>query len=379
MKGSLCGVPAVTRCSGFPASRSSCSRSVCVGGLYTAFLRPTAARRTPPRPSSRPTSQGPRALPAGLLHLPRPRPAGRRRRPEPDRRRRVAPSIFQVESGRMPLNTARSRRRARSPSTRSTQIDQLAAFIGSHGGGPTLPNAGARPTATWRSAATCSAPTAPAATTSPARAARSLRPVRPDLSDASARVIWAAMQSGPENMPRFSDNQLTPKEKKSITSYVEFITKYSSPAAPRSAATARSPRAWSCCWSASGPGRCHALDRCTRMSDEKSIRDRLRAPAEPGEANSGGDSRGSDVSRHVVPADRQRCAPGRVRAATKASTARPTSSVGHAGYAAARGAIRARGPAGRAQGRRAVHAVGRRRHRLRRDVLRGVNQMLSAR
>ena len=32
------------------------------------------------------------------------------------------------------------------------------------------------------------------------------------------------MQTGPENMPRFSDNQLTPDEKRSIVKYVRFIT-----------------------------------------------------------------------------------------------------------------------------------------------------------
>ena len=37
------------------------------------------------------------------------------------------------------------------------------------------------------------------------------------------------MQSGPENMPRFSDNQLTPQDKAAVTRYVEFITKSSQP------------------------------------------------------------------------------------------------------------------------------------------------------
>ena len=32
------------------------------------------------------------------------------------------------------------------------------------------------------------------------------------------------MQSGPENMPRFSDNQLSPDEKRAITKYVRYIT-----------------------------------------------------------------------------------------------------------------------------------------------------------
>ena len=46
---------------------------------------------------------------------------------------------------------------------------------------------------------------------------------------ASARVIYAAMQTGPENMPRFSDNQLTPAEKKAVVRYVQFVTKSKQP------------------------------------------------------------------------------------------------------------------------------------------------------
>jgi ubiquinol-cytochrome c reductase iron-sulfur subunit len=68
------------------------------------------------------------------------------------------------------------------------------------------------------------------------------------------------------------------------------------------------------------------------MSDEKSIRDRLRAPADTGEANSGGDSRGSDVSE----ADFQQTDSAAVLVAKgrdEGQHAAPHHAVGEAGYA----------------------------------------------
>ena len=51
--------------------------------------------------------------------------------------------------------------------------------------------------------------------------------VRPTFAVAVPRVyekIYTAMLSGPENMPVFGDNQLTPEEKRAITRYVRYLT-----------------------------------------------------------------------------------------------------------------------------------------------------------
>jgi ubiquinol-cytochrome c reductase cytochrome c subunit len=45
----------------------------------------------------------------------------------------------------------------------------------------------------------------------------------PSLNDASDKQIYSAMQTGPENMPVFSDNQLTPQEKRQIVAYVQTL------------------------------------------------------------------------------------------------------------------------------------------------------------
>ena len=45
----------------------------------------------------------------------------------------------------------------------------------------------------------------------------------PALNDATDRQIYTAMLSGPENMPVFNDNQLTPDEKRAIIAYVQTL------------------------------------------------------------------------------------------------------------------------------------------------------------
>jgi ubiquinol-cytochrome c reductase cytochrome c subunit len=42
----------------------------------------------------------------------------------------------------------------------------------------------------------------------------------PSLKDATAEQIYAAMLSGPQNMPVFGDNELTPNQKREIITYV---------------------------------------------------------------------------------------------------------------------------------------------------------------
>ena len=45
----------------------------------------------------------------------------------------------------------------------------------------------------------------------------------PSLDQSSDLVIWTAMLSGPQNMPVFSDNQLTEEQKQAITNYVQTL------------------------------------------------------------------------------------------------------------------------------------------------------------
>jgi ubiquinol-cytochrome c reductase cytochrome c subunit len=104
------------------------------------------------------------------------------------------------------------------------QTRALAAFVQSVGGGPALPTGNlidiknvAEGGELFRlNCASCHGTTFKGAPLSAGK-------VAPALNAAKPLQIYAAMQSGPESMPVFSDNQLTPEEKSAIVTYVETI------------------------------------------------------------------------------------------------------------------------------------------------------------
>ena len=51
----------------------------------------------------------------------------------------------------------------------------------------------------------------------------------PGLNDVTAAHIYEAMVTGPQNMPVFSDQNLTPEDKKDIITYLEFLNANPSP------------------------------------------------------------------------------------------------------------------------------------------------------
>ncbi len=51
----------------------------------------------------------------------------------------------------------------------------------------------------------------------------------PDLGTANPQQIYTAMLSGPQNMPKFSDRQLTPEEKRDIVAYVRHAAETPDP------------------------------------------------------------------------------------------------------------------------------------------------------
>ena len=52
------------------------------------------------------------------------------------------------------------------------------------------------------------------------------------------------MLTGPQNMPVFGDNQLSPDEKRDIIAYVQNLKADTTQAASAIGRSARSPRAW---------------------------------------------------------------------------------------------------------------------------------------
>nr|WP_204332591.1 cytochrome c [Geodermatophilus sabuli] len=136
---------------------------------------------------------------------------------------------FQVHTGRMPL----VRQEADAPDKPAVfsdeEIDQLMAYVQANGGGPTLPSGDLRDGDLAQggelfrlNCASCHNFVGQGGALSSGKAA-------PSLEGSSALEIYTAMLTGPENMPVFGDNQLTPDEKRAIINYVQTIDNQADP------------------------------------------------------------------------------------------------------------------------------------------------------
>jgi ubiquinol-cytochrome c reductase cytochrome c subunit len=135
--------------------------------------------------------------------------------------------FFQTETGRMPLAQQGAQADEKPPKLSRDEIDALMAYVQANGGGPTMPeqrgadligNDPARGGELFRlNCASCHNFTGRGGALSSGKFA-------PDLDDTTPEVIYTAMLSGPENMPRFSDRQLTPEEKMDIIAFVQSVT-----------------------------------------------------------------------------------------------------------------------------------------------------------
>lgn len=133
-----------------------------------------------------------------------------------------ANTYFQLATGRMPAKANGAEMPRAIPVFKNEKdIDAIAAYVQSMGGGATLPgqidisNADlAKGAELYRlNCASCHNFTGRGGALSQGKYA-------PALDQATDREIYAAMQAGPENMPTFSDAQLTPSEKLDIIKYV---------------------------------------------------------------------------------------------------------------------------------------------------------------
>ena len=139
---------------------------------------------------------------------------------------------FQVSSGRMPMmrNEAQATRKA--PFFDAAQTDALGAYVQSFGGGPLVPRDAngqvaeksligsdvARGGDLFRlNCASCHNFTGRGGALSSGKWA-------PGLDPATPAQIYTAMLTGPQNMPKFSDRQLSPEEKRDIVAYVKMAS-----------------------------------------------------------------------------------------------------------------------------------------------------------
>jgi quinol---cytochrome-c reductase cytochrome c subunit len=128
---------------------------------------------------------------------------------------------FQVTTGRMPLNQQGAQADRKQPVFNDTQAQQLGAYIEAIGGGPSIPDGNLRNGNIADGGELYRVNCSSCHGFSAGGGALSSGKFAPSLKDATDRQIYAAMLTGPENMPVFGDNELTPQEKMDIIAYVQ--------------------------------------------------------------------------------------------------------------------------------------------------------------
>ncbi|KAA9154405.1 c-type cytochrome [Amycolatopsis acidicola] len=134
---------------------------------------------------------------------------------------------FQTSSGRMPMVRQEAQAERKPPKLTPEEIDAVGAYVQANGGGPERPaetgaalqgSDPARGGELFRlNCASCHNFTGRGGALSAGKFA-------PDLDPATEDQIYTAMLTGPQNMPKFSDRQLTPDEKKDIIAYIKSVS-----------------------------------------------------------------------------------------------------------------------------------------------------------
>ncbi|MFG1774161.1 c-type cytochrome [Nocardia salmonicida] len=136
---------------------------------------------------------------------------------------------FQVSSGRMPMAVNGAQAVRKPAKFDAHQTDAIGAYVAANGGGPSVVRDAngeiaqeslrgddiARGSELFRmNCASCHNFTGRGGALSGGKFA-------PPLAEANEQQIYDAMITGPQNMPKFSDRQLTPEEKRDIVAYVK--------------------------------------------------------------------------------------------------------------------------------------------------------------
>ncbi|WP_448856274.1 cytochrome bc1 complex diheme cytochrome c subunit [Corynebacterium camporealensis] len=156
-------------------------------------------------------------------------------------------TYFQVHSGRMPMMSNDAQAERKTPRYTEQQTLALAAYVAANGGGPDIvynedgsvaqeslrganyngqiqPEDVAKGSELFRmNCASCHNFTGQGGALSSGKYA-------PPLAPANEQEIYQAMLTGPQNMPKFSERQLTADEKKDIIAYIKSAGETPSPA-----------------------------------------------------------------------------------------------------------------------------------------------------
>ena len=140
---------------------------------------------------------------------------------------------FQVSTGRMPAPVQGAWELRKVPKFNEQETLQLSAFVQSIGGGPQLPAAtenlrggpeelGEGGELFRLNCASCHGATGKGAPLSAGK-------IAPDLNLSTDLQMYTAMLVGPENMPVFANNQITPEQKRAIIGYVQSMKESKDP------------------------------------------------------------------------------------------------------------------------------------------------------
>jgi ubiquinol-cytochrome c reductase cytochrome c subunit len=234
--GSGPGAPPAERVAGAPVRRgrlrrrlSSAGRLLAalalIGGLYTAFAPGVRAEETPTLSTAGVEGKALYEQTCITCHGPNAQGVDGR-----------GPSLlgtgsaaveFQVGTGRMPAARPGEAQAERKPPVYTEeQARKIGQYIQELGGGPQLPAGSdnlreggdlARGGELFRvNCSSCHAFSAGGGALSSGKFA-------PTLGPSTDRQLYAAMLTGPQNMPVFGDNQLTPQEKRDVIAYVQNL------------------------------------------------------------------------------------------------------------------------------------------------------------
>lgn len=138
---------------------------------------------------------------------------------------------FQMGTGRMPLAMQGPQGAQRAPQFTQAQIDAVAAYVASLAPGPAVPdekyldgngNISAGGELFRTNCAMCH-------NVAGAGGALTEGKFAPALAGVEARHVYEAMVTGPQNMPVFSDLNLTPQDKADIISFLKYQDAHASP------------------------------------------------------------------------------------------------------------------------------------------------------
>jgi ubiquinol-cytochrome c reductase cytochrome c subunit len=201
---------------------------LATGGAYAAFT--TSASATTPASAQAQVSEGKKLFEANCASCHGIGAVGTSG---------VAPSLvgvgsaavdFQVGTGRMPMAASGPQAEEKPTQFTKTQIAALAAYVASLAPGPSVPTADSLKDGNVSTGAelfrvNC----AMCHNVAGAGGALTEGKYAPSLTGVSAKHIYEAMVTGPQNMPVFNDLNITPKDKAAIIAYLTYLDNHPSP------------------------------------------------------------------------------------------------------------------------------------------------------